>query len=213
MYRLFISIPLESHFQKAFEVYRDAYGRPTRNYLRWTPLANFHVTVLFIGAVPAEQVPAVQQHLQQVATETDPFALVLDRITYAPPGDQMKTMVWTLFRPEPAFDALVERCIAALENTVAHEDAFARAKNGKGRAKQIHVTLARFRDPRHPPREWRTLKPTGLEGQALGVGQIQLMTSERHPDGARYQQLARLQLGSDESSTLPSGHRHCYRFC
>lgn len=185
--RIFTALPLDREFSKAFARYRDAYGKIP--YLRWVPVKNFHITLVFIGAVDEEKMPNVFQAVESVASRTAPFALVFDSVIYAPPERRHKSMVWGMFKDSAEYDTLVEETIAALEDTTLPEDTFARQKNGKGKQKSVHTTLARFRDKKNPPRELRKLKPSGLEGKALGADRIQVMESRSHPDGVQYQLL------------------------
>jgi 2'-5' RNA ligase len=199
MKRLFVSLPLDDQFAKVFECYRDANGRI--GYLRWIPIKNLHVTVLFIGDVPERRLPQLTDALAAVAASHEPLALVLDRITYAPPGKYGRdkpNMVWAQFKQSEEFDALASDVLDAVEGIApmvmdSHKQ--------RGRPLIPHVTLARFRDPKNPPRHLRKLHKTEYEGRAMGISAMDLMESQLSREGAQYTRLARFALSRSRQET------------
>ncbi len=179
--RLFIALPLPQTALKALAKYRDTMGRETP-YLRWTPVANLHVTALFLGNVAEESIPFAAEALQNVCRAAKPFPLVCESARYAPP-QSVPNMVWLSCRKSRLFLALVKRLAAALSAFAPEMDWSPR------KADTPHVTLARFQKSVLPER-LRRLRRTGLESTSVAVSSCALMESELTPSGPFYRTLS-----------------------
>jgi 2'-5' RNA ligase len=185
--RVFVSIPLEKHFKKVFEKYRDANGRIP--YLRWTPERNLHITVLFVGGVSSGHVEAMREILAVVLSQHSAFGLTLRKVTYAPP-ERQADMVWAYFEPNNALDALVSSVHGAMQDLqLEPADTY---KNGRD-VVTPHITLARFKKG-NPPRELIHLPRTELEGHQMLVEEVQLVESKQTKKGADYTVLETFEL-------------------
>lgn len=191
--RIFIALPIEKSFLKAFEKYRDVNGRIP--YLRWPPLKNLHVTLLFLGEVPDDTVHTIESTLAEIVGRHEPYTLPFTGVTYAPPS-RPPSMVWGRFAATAAHRALV----ADITNT-AHEDGWVADRSfdpTRERAKSaaVHVTLARFKEKKPiPPRTLMRLKETGMEGVDMPVSQVRLMQSKLTKNGAEYRLVRAFPLG------------------
>ncbi|MBX4211238.1 MAG: hypothetical protein KW806_00335, partial [Candidatus Yanofskybacteria bacterium] len=92
MKRLFIALPIDKTTSKGLSKFRDSLGKDTP-YIRWTPVQNFHITVLFLGDVIEEAIPLCKETIQKVIENIQPFALKIKKPIYAPPH-KPTSMIW-----------------------------------------------------------------------------------------------------------------------
>lgn len=187
MKRLFVAIALDKYLTKEFAKYRDLGS--VIPYLRWVPIENFHITLLYIGMTVERDVEAIEESLAKVAEETAPFTLLFSGIGYAPPK-RIKDMVWGYYESSEAFAALSEKIRNQLPSIIIPED------EAGEREMHIHTTLARFKD-RKSPHELVALKHSHAEGAVLDVSSFSLMESVPGPNGPRYRPLRQFALRND----------------
>ena len=188
--RLFVAVPIERHFRNVFARYRDTHGKIP--YLRWTAGKKLHITLLFIGPVTREELTSLHDSLGEVACSHEPFSLLLQKVTYAPP-DRPADMVWAYFEPSVELDALAHDIHARCTDLGIHPaDTF---KNGRD-ALLPHVTLARFKE-RVEVNRLDDLRRTELEGYRLLVEDILLISSRSTPHGSVYSTLESYALNKD----------------
>ncbi len=153
--------------------------------VRWVPAANLHVTLRFLGSVPARLLTSVRQVLERTGGDTAPFDLVV-RGLGAFPNPRRARVVWVGLE-SVALPPLARRLDAALA-----EEGFA----PDARAFTPHVTIGRVRGPRGWDRvlgrmERYVRHPFG----DTRIEEVVLYRSELAPQGARYTPLARVRLG------------------
>ena len=187
MKRLFIAIPIEKKWEKIFEKYRDPMGEI--KWLTWESLPKLHVTVLFLGPTDEELIPEIEDALTDIVMAQPPFALTLEKITYAPEGKRA-SMIWGKWKPQPEFSTLVARVREELSYIV-----------GKVETDPIvpHTTLARFDKKAVPPKELIHLKKTLHEEEMMPVKEILLMETVPTSAGSHFKTLRAWKL-SDISS-------------
>jgi 2'-5' RNA ligase len=145
------------------------------------PADNLHVTVVFIGPVPAERVAAVAEAMRET------FAGV--------PGADMRP--GALRRLGRVLAVPLEPLDGALAPLVDAQAALAqRLGRVENRPWLPHVTVARARGARRPPAP--ELEPLALR---VPLAELVLYASELHPSGARYRPLATVPLKAEQ---LPS---------
>lgn len=89
--RIFVAINLPTQIKKLiFGYYKQWLDLP----IRWTPIENIHITVLFIGYVAEEAVDDVLRVCEEIVKEFKPFEINLSDIVYGPPSDKIPRMVW-----------------------------------------------------------------------------------------------------------------------
>lgn len=90
-HRLFIAINLPEKIRNRFESYQENWpGLPAK----WTRPYNLHLTVLFLGNVAEENIPAVLEITKKLAEKYPPIEIKLDKISYGPPKKIPPRMVW-----------------------------------------------------------------------------------------------------------------------
>ena len=183
MKRLFISIPIEEKWGKVFEDYRAPMGE--LDWLRWDPLLKLHVTVLFLGATDDELIPEIEDALADIAAAQKPFALTLEKITYAPEKERAN-IVWARWKDQPEFATLSARTREELSYIVGKVDSM---------PAKPHTTLARFNKKVKSPKELIHLKHTEHEGETMDVKEILLMESAMTASGSIFKVLSIHKLG------------------
>lgn len=177
--RLFLALPLERRFHRSLARYRDSHGYIP--YLRWIPLNNLHITVLFLGLVEESAVPEIMERARDVLEHVPPFELTFDRITYAPrhrPAD----MVWAQFKQNEPFTNLAEQLRQAIVEIVP-------VPHNLHREQIPHCTLARFagRVPQRPLIRLRQPEIGG--GEPMPVDKVVLFEPQVRSVGPIYRPL------------------------
>ncbi len=167
-WRLFTGIPLTDSFLEALK--RHLAPWPHHG-LRLISPANWHVTTLFLGAVPAGQVDVLKTAIGRSLEGQPAFTLRQGKFILMP--SERPRMLWVQFGPEKPFAGLVERLTEGLQAFYA--------PSGNHRDPLPHITLSRFkgRVPRHLP-EPDTPLPD------LPARTVTLWRSELRPSGAVY---------------------------
>lgn len=123
--RLFFALWPNEALRREIAARREVLGRISR---RRVPEANLHMTLVFVGDVPADAVPAVEA--AGAAVHSAPFELVLDRFGWFPGA----RVVWLGGEAPDAGRALVASLESALDE---------RGIGCDGRPWRPHVTLFR----------------------------------------------------------------------
>lgn len=167
--RLFIAAPvpdeLKLYLSQQASLYQDAA-------IRQVPEANLHLTLFFIGNVPAERQDPIQEVTEHIASQFPSFELQLEAIE---PGPKPRSprLIWARFAQNDTFAQLSRSLTQALSDAKAAD-----------RAPLPHITLARFRKDRPAPRNLETQPPeTAL---VLPVQEIAVWHSELASPHPRY---------------------------
>jgi RNA 2',3'-cyclic 3'-phosphodiesterase len=154
--------------------------------LRVTPAENLHVTILFLGEVEPDAVPALDADLAAAAARHTPITLTLDAITPGPP--RRPRMLWATAKAAPGYTAVVNDAAAA---TAPHAPHARPARPGTP-----HLTLARLRG-RADLRRWPDRQP--LDDAAIPLAELVLVHSALGKGGPTYTTLATLPLGGQSA--------------
>ncbi len=188
MIRAFIAIELTEELldrlvQVQEELRRDAWA----DQVRWVRPEGIHLTLKFLGNVPEDRIPAIEQALHQAITETgvEPFTLRAGGLG-AFPNFRRPAVIWVGVQGEvEPLQRLQEAIEAAME-----ELGFQR----EDRPFHPHLTLGRVH--RRAGSGYRRKLGEALQAYDVGevgdmqVEEVTLMRSQLHPKGAIYTQLA-----------------------
>ncbi len=185
--RLFVAINLPARERERL-YHATADLRNGDHPARWVLEAQLHLTMKFIGEVPAKEVGSIDTAVGKAAAGSESFQLHLERIGGFPSLCAPR-VVWLGAEGSTALLSLYE----ALETALV--DVGVPAEN---RAFRPHVTLARAR------RRARRSQWEGIEELAaavdftadLAVQSLDLMRSELNPRGARYSVVQEHALGT-----------------
>jgi 2'-5' RNA ligase len=180
-WRLFVAVELPDDVRAA--VIRAADAIRLDPSLGRTPDGQRHLTLLFLGAVEPERVPAIEERIDAVLAVRSPFSITLSGLGQFPERGKAR-VVWVGVRDADGdLSALAGAIKAALADLVPTED---RPFHG-------HITVARAREPARLPAQ--TLG-TAVEPVRFEVDRVALFRS--HMGGgapARYEALRRWHLG------------------
>lgn len=187
MPRLFVAIELEPALRARLAAVARDLSRCGPG-VKWVEEWNYHLTLKFLGEVPEDQVPALDEALGGAAAGAGPFILSIGRLG-AFPGRGNPRVIWA------GVTGGVAECLhlqKRVEEAVARLG-FAREE----RSFSPHLTLGRIKQALPPGLAGRIR--AGQE-QAFGdsaVNDITLMESRLTPGGPLYSARGRYRLGTD----------------
>jgi RNA 2',3'-cyclic 3'-phosphodiesterase len=176
--RLFVGIGLPAQLAEALAESARALVSPVNNNrMRWTPPANMHVTLSFLGQVHTARLEVIEQALaairgERISLELDGFG-IFDRVG----------VLYANVKKSPPLLALAEQVVAAMEGI-----GFAREK----RPYSPHITLTRSRDL------LRLISPPNVNPafhESFDATELRLYQSLTLPGGAQYQVMRAFSLG------------------
>ena len=90
-HRIFIAINLSEKIKKKLIDYQTKWSELP---IKWTKKDNLHITLIFLGYVPNEELLEVCKKIKEVAFKNSPFLINLKKILYGPPKKMPPRMVW-----------------------------------------------------------------------------------------------------------------------
>ncbi|XGC80165.1 RNA 2',3'-cyclic phosphodiesterase [Bdellovibrio bacteriovorus] len=108
--------------------------------VKWVPIDNFHVTVTFFGDTPEQNIPRIEEVLNQVCANFAPFDLKIDDVG-AFSNEHDARVLWLGVQKKRRFQELKEE----LENTFFDAELL---KQKEERDFSPHLTFGRLRNPR-----------------------------------------------------------------
>lgn len=149
---------------------------PTGNRARWVKPENLHITLKFIGEVPAEKGDAIRAALSEV--RSNQHLEVRFRGLGFFPGEKYPRVLWAGMEPSSNLAPLAAEIEARLGKLgIAAEK----------RQFTPHLTLARFEPPGISDQLRRLVKESGSrEFGAFRTREFHLMQSKLKPTGAEY---------------------------
>lgn len=194
-WRLFIAIELPQAVLSDLAELQAALKKqmPSRG-LSWTRPEGIHLTLKFLGDVPAAQLHVLQTALDSAAADRPPFALAVEHIGCFP-DTRRPRVLWAGVGGDTY---ALQRVQAAVERHVAPL-----GYPTEKRPFSPHLTLARMRRGA----DHATLEAVGRvverwQGGRIGTWQVQavsLIRSELRPDGAVYTELHRAELAATDA--------------
>ncbi|HWH33682.1 MAG TPA: RNA 2',3'-cyclic phosphodiesterase, partial [Egibacteraceae bacterium] len=149
--------------------------------VRWTDPAGWHLTVVFLGWVPADRVDAVERALGRAAARVPPFTLALTGAA----GSFRSGVAWAELEEQPALARLAAAAAGELGAVVELP--------GEGRPFRAHLTLARA--GRRPAEAREVAGSYRGPASRWDVERVVLMRSHLSKSGARYETVGAWPLG------------------
>ncbi|MBI2908514.1 MAG: RNA 2',3'-cyclic phosphodiesterase [Chloroflexi bacterium] len=183
--RSFIAIELPEELKESLTDLHAKLKQAGGNNVKWVRPEGVHLTLVFLGYVAAEKIPAVTEAMTRVAEGIAPLTLTA-RGVGAFPSWQRPRVVWVGLEGDiERLKTLQKRLQDALEPL-----GFTPEK----RDFSPHLTLGRVREPISPAERRRmgeVMSAIGFETPVnWKVDSVSLMRSELKPTGAVYSQLA-----------------------
>ena len=188
--RLFVAISIPEIVRHELAVVQDEL-RPLAGprQARWVLTQQMHLTLKFLGNVPAGEAEKVARALAAACSGAAPFALAARGIGVFP-SERAPRVLWIGFDcPDNGLADLQSRVAAAVAGWAERA----------GAEKFVpHATLARLQGLRRGESERILARATKLSGKTFGewrVDEIELIRSELLPSGSRYTAVASVPLG------------------
>ncbi len=186
MIRSFVAIELDAGIQEALgQLERRLKQAPLGRLGRWVAPECIHLTLKFLGDVPAERVPEIAQAIKMASAGTAPFEIAVAGLGCFPNATRARVIWVGIEEPSGALASLQ----AALERELARL-----GFKPEGRGFTPHLTLARVRDmaQNHERAElgaWVKQQNVGTLA-TMRVREVSLMQSVLQPAGAIYTRLS-----------------------
>lgn len=157
--------------------------RPTlKKYnLRWIPQQNWHITVKFIGALPAGKTPFLAKELTAQLRQLPSFELELKTIDWFP-----NTVEPIMLAAIPAPCEPLNRLASCLDKTLTH---YGIPHNSK--PFRAHLSLARHKGAKDTTSQHL---PASLSPVKIAVSQVELYQSRLEKQGVYYSKLVSFKL-------------------
>jgi 2'-5' RNA ligase len=186
--RTFIAVELSDEARRHIAERRREL-EPAASGVRWVAPENVHLTLVFVGDVPAAETGAVADAVREAVAGAKPFTVTLGGTGRFPPKGKPR-VVWV--GVEDAAGAL-----AALQNRVAEATA-GFAEKEETRPYHPHLTLGRVKGGGNLwPLSEAIERGADAGGPTLEVREVVVFRSDLRSGGAVYTPLARLALGGE----------------
>ncbi len=172
--RLFLAIPIPELLKKQLLRFQMANAHlEQKNEVNWVPDQNFHVTLFFLSDVLISDISALEEKLEKLFYETNPFELEFNIFCTKPSSSPR--MIWAQFQKSKNFTMLYRQVFEVGKN-------FINAEKIDLHDPIPHITLARIK---RSPRDLSLKNEPKIYPKIL-VQEIELWESELQKGGARY---------------------------
>jgi 2'-5' RNA ligase len=192
--RLFVAIEMQAAWKEAFgRVQKDMQAALDRVpelsgvRVRWVPPEDIHLTLKFLGEVPASRLDRITWALESAVPRPPGFTLALGHMGSFS-DRRAPSVIWAGIHDQPLNQSRLGKLVEQVETWMASAG-FPREK----RAFAPHLTLARLPERLDPALRQRIAEVTAgfsPEAQPFTVDKVSLMRSHLGPGGARYERLA-----------------------
>jgi len=187
--RLFVAIPApEAVRAEMLRVQRELEPFAPRNVVRWTKPEQFHLTLKFLGDVPANQVEALQKSVLAACGNCPALRLRAQDIGFFP-NDRSPRVIWAgVNDAENRLPDLQKEIGRAVRHFVEKPG----AENFAG-----HLTLGRFKSFRRRGVEEIVRRAAAIPDRLFGewtAEEVELVQSDLSPSEARHTRLAAFRL-------------------
>jgi len=189
--RLFVAISIPQPVRdEIIRVQQELQPLVSRDVARWARSDQFHLTLRFLGDVPADGVEDLKKSAGAVCQNARPLSLRAEGVGFFP-NPRSPRVIWVGINDRAGRLVDLQKQIEAAVRPFTAEPG---EKNFTG-----HVTLGRLKNPR--PADIRDLaaRAQSLEKRLFDewtAHEIEIIQSELSPGGARYTSLAVFRLGA-----------------
>jgi len=184
--RTFIAVEIDSAVRRRAQDVIEAL-RTAQADVKWVDPQNLHLTLKFLGDVPAESISDVSQAVAEAAAGQPPFELEILGVGAFPNAHRPRTVWLGSGDSEAGLAALHEEIDSALD-----ELGYPR----EHRAFQAHLTIGRVRSGRATAELARLLEQhAGFDAGRTAISEVVVFSSQLTPKGPIYEALSRAKLG------------------
>ncbi len=186
MMRAFIALDPSEAARRAITRVEEEF-RKTEARVSWVRAEQVHLTLKFLGDIPPEAVPGIEEALARIGARNNPFLVRPAGCGAFPNVKEMRT-VWVGLKGDGEMLQRVQKEVESAMIPLGFP--------AEHRAFRPHLTVGRVkgRDGIQPLRE-ALLKYAAFEAEPFNISEIVLYRSDLRPDGARYTPLFRALLG------------------
>ena len=188
--RLFVAIAIPERVRNEMAAVQRELKPLALGDVRWTNAEQLHLTLKFLGNVPASSVEAVKQSLAEACAGVRAFHLRAEGIGFFP-NERQPRVVWVGFEGD-------ENAVTVLQTRV--ERLLAQFVEKPGTEKFLaHATLGRFQKYRRHKTENLLPRARALADHVFGEWRVEnagLFRSELSPEGARHSVVAVFPFGA-----------------
>jgi len=191
MIRSFIAIELPDEIRHALAEVQKHLRRDVAG-VRWVEPGSIHLTLKFLGDIPAEQIQPIVAAAMGAVQDEPPVSLGVSGLG-AFPNPRRPRVIWVGIEGDVArLGRLQARLEEALEPLGFPRDE---------RAFRPHLTVGRVKEPRRPPDLTRALADVTVPRcNSFDVREILLYKSDLRPTGAIYTKLQHLPFAGSAGS-------------
>jgi len=179
--RLFVAIQVSAGVRKEIiRTQQELRECVPRDVVRWASPERFHLTLKFLGAVPADCVESLKKSVESTCTGIRALGLRALGIGFFPSARSPR-VIWVGVRDQ-------ENRLAELQQNIEQVTRPFTSEQG-GETFVGHLTLGRFKDGRRPKVEALVNRALTLRDRDFGgwtANEVELVRSELSPDGARH---------------------------
>jgi 2'-5' RNA ligase len=188
--RLFVAIPMpEAVRTEIVRVQQELQRLVSRDAVRWTKPEQFHLTLRFLGDVPAERVAALQEAVNAVCLGSSALRLRAQGVGFFPNARSPRVIWAGVNDGEGRLVDLQKKIEAAVQP-------FAEGPSSENFAG--HVTIGRVKFLKRPDIEKLAAHAQAIKDRLFGewtANEVELIRSDLAPTGARHTLLAAIRLG------------------
>ncbi len=189
--RSFVAIELDAALKTVlYDVQRELKRSKVSHIGRWVSTESIHLTLKFLGDVPAEQVTRIEQAMHGACAPFAPFPVSLTELGCFPNARQPR-VIWVGVGGDLESLMPLQRAVESELGQVGFQP--------EKRGFTPHLTLARIQDKARPQERQemaQLLSSVRVDSSvSMMVAQVSLMRSELKPTGAVYTRLAAAPLG------------------
>jgi 2'-5' RNA ligase len=187
--RSFVAIELPLELRAELSALEERLKAGRHSFVKWVDPESIHLTLKFLGNVPADDIPQVVEAITRAAKSTPPFSLQMGN-TGAFPNWQRPQVLWVGIAGDTGRLAALHRELEGALSPLGYPP--------ESRPFSAHLTLGRLRD-RATPEDKRRLgqwaQSVRFESRlTFEVDGVRLMKSQLTPAGPVYSQLACVDL-------------------
>lgn len=185
----FVALPLPESVRLRLDKTASAI-RGELDFGKWTHPADYHITLVFLGAFPAERLTHLSEELAAVARNTVPFSLASNGLGCFGPADSPRVL-WANVTGGPEPLARLQNDVETRLTQLGH--------TADSRPYSPHITLARKCKGSKPPQAVIAAAAQPLQQQPIVWQADELVLYASHPQAApMYRPLARFAFGQGE---------------
>lgn len=188
--RTFICIEIPDSIKERIAALQSSLRRIDAQ-ISWVKPENIHLTIKFLGDVPATSIDRMREASDRAALSVEAFEIEIGGAGCFPSKNKPRVL-WVGLTSMPA---PLKHLRNAVEDELAREG-FPREE----KSFSPHLTIGRVRSPKNAARVAEVLTGTGFEPEIFQAEELIVMRSDLNPGGSVYTPQSVVKLGRESSS-------------